>query len=75
LSINTRRLALPRRKAGRSPVVIVFNEQLDPALAKAAIAIEKHPFTLHSAPFEAISARRPSHLYLLRKMPVYIILN
>jgi hypothetical protein len=45
--------------------VIVFNHQLDPALAKAAVAIEKHPFALHSASSDAISAQRPRHLYLL----------
>jgi hypothetical protein len=50
--------------------VIVFNHQLDPALAKAAVAIEKHPFALHSASSDAISAQRPRHLYLLGRMPV-----
>jgi hypothetical protein len=29
--------------------VIVFNDQLNPAAAKAAIAIEKHPFGWHTA--------------------------
>jgi hypothetical protein len=45
--------------------VIVFNDQLGPALARAAVAIEKHPFALHSASSDAISAQRLRQLYLL----------
>jgi hypothetical protein len=36
-----------RRKA--SAILIVFNDQLDPAVAKAIVAIEKHPFGWHPA--------------------------
>jgi len=35
---RSKRLALPWRKAECSPVVIEFNDQLDPALEKAAVA-------------------------------------
>jgi len=62
------RLALPGRKAESSTVVIVFNDQQDPAVAKAAIAIEKHPFGWHPAPSESISARLAPHSAHSRQM-------
>src|SRR6516165_4611909 len=45
-----KRLALPGCKPKSLTVPIPLNDPLDPTVAEPALAIEKHPLGLHSAP-------------------------